>query len=107
MKLQTDRILLILFMLFVYGVAFGAEKHNVKPADGYVPHKEVAIKIALAVWEPIYGQKQIASEAPFNAILKDDVWYVTGSLPEGWAGGVALIEIDKETGEILRVSHGK
>jgi hypothetical protein len=31
--------------------------------------------------------------------------YETGSPPEGWIGGAALIEIDKETGKILRVSH--
>jgi hypothetical protein len=36
--------------------------HNYKPSQGYVPNAETAIRIALAVWEPIYGKKQIDSE---------------------------------------------
>jgi hypothetical protein len=31
--------------------------HNYKPAQGYVPDAATAIKIAVAVWEPIYGQE--------------------------------------------------
>jgi NTF2 fold immunity protein len=32
---------------------------------------------------------------------------VEGSLPKGAKGGVALAEISKEDGRIIRVSHGK
>ena len=98
-----------------------ADEQNVKPIDGYVPNKEVAIKIALAVWEPIYGREQIENEAPYTAVLLEKgIWQVTGSIPENkvlgvllitgsppdvWSGGAAFIEIEKETGKILRVSH--
>jgi hypothetical protein len=82
-------------------------KHNVAPDDGYVPTKEVAIKIAVAIWEPIYGADKIADEKPYRATLTEGVWTVKGSLPKGWKGGVALAEISKEDGRIIRVSHGK
>ena len=72
-----------------------------------VPDQETAIRIAVAVWTPIYGKKQIESEKPYKATLKNEVWYITGSLPEGWLGGVAEAEIAKDDGCIIRVSHGK
>jgi len=71
-----------------------------------VPDGATAIKIAVAVWEPIYGRGQIASEAPYSAKLNKGVWLVEGHLPQG-VGGVAEVEISKETGKILRVWHGK
>ena len=81
--------------------------HNYKPPQGYVPDAETAIRIALAVWEPIYGRKQIDSEKPYRATLKNGVWTVEGSLPPGWFGGVAIAEISASDGTILRISHGK
>lgn len=81
--------------------------HNVRPAAGYVPDEETAIRIARAVWIPIYGEAAIARQAPYHAVLKDGVWTVTGSLPKGMLGGVALAEISKADGTVLRVSHGK
>ena len=90
-------------------LAFAAEaaKHNFKPKDGYVPDANTAIKIAVAVWEPIYGADKIAGEKPYRAKLNKGVWVVEGSLPEGWSGGVAVAEIAKNDGRIMRVSHGK
>ena len=78
-----------------------------KPPNGFVPDAETAIKIAVAVWEPIYGREHIAGEKPFRATLKDGIWSVRGSLPEGWNGGVAEAEISQKDGTILRVIHGK
>jgi hypothetical protein len=84
------------------------QKHTVKPTAGYVPDEETAIKIAIAVWSPIYGKDIIDAEKPYKAILKDGVWYVSGSLPKGYVkGGVAVGEINKDDGRIIRISHGK
>lgn len=82
------------------------EQHNYVPENGYVPDESTAIKIAVAVWSPIYGKHQIENSAPYNAELKNGVWVVTGSLPENLVGGVPIVEINKQTGEIIRVSHG-
>jgi hypothetical protein len=81
------------------------QKHNYKPEQGYVSDEETAIQIAVAVWIPIYGKGEIESQKPYNAVLMDEIWYVTGSLPEGWLGGVAEAEIAKDDGRILRMSH--
>jgi hypothetical protein len=95
-------------LVLTIGLALAAEtEHNFKPKAGYVPDEKTAIAIAVAVWLPIYGEKQIESEKPFNAILKDGVWHVAGTLPKEVSGGVAIAEISKEDARILRISHGK
>lgn len=72
-----------------------------------VPDASTAIKIAEAVWLPIYG-KSIYQQKPFKAVLQNgSVWLVEGSLPEGLEGGVAYIEITKKDGCISNVTHGK
>jgi len=99
----------LLALLLQHGLTFAAEpaQHSYKPKEGYVPDKETAIKIALAIWVPIYGKQKIESEKPYSAILKKDIWYVSGSLSRGLVGGVAEAEISKDDGRIIRISHGK
>jgi hypothetical protein len=104
-------ITVIIIFLFTPFLLSGQEKHSYKPKDGYVPDAVTAIKIAEAVLAPIYGEKVISEEKPLKAVLRDGVWIVEGTLhcPEGQRclGGVAIIEISKDDGKILRVSHGK
>jgi hypothetical protein len=73
-----------------------------------VPDAKTAIRIAEAVWIPVYGEEKIRQERPIHARLhgSKDRWLVTGSLPKGYIGGVALAVISKTDGRILRVSHG-
>jgi hypothetical protein len=82
-------------------------KRAYMPPAGYVPDGETAIRIAVAVWEPIYRRKQIQDERPFRATLHDGVWTVTGSLPRGAVGGTAEADTSKRDGSVLRVIHGK
>jgi hypothetical protein len=96
---------LLLFAPWVY--AQSTTEHNYKPAQGYVPDATTAIAIAIAVWEPIYGNEQISKQKPFKAALVNGIWTVQGSLPKGSLGGVAVAEIAKDDGRVLRVSHGK
>src|ERR1700712_1423926 len=86
-----------------------AEPDRYAPPDGYVPDAATAIKIAVAVWEPIYGREHIERMKPFEAKLHDGVWTVTGSLPDdpNLNGGVPEADIAKKDGRILRVIHGK
>jgi hypothetical protein len=101
--------LLAFCLVPVTPVCFAKESppHNYSPASGYVPDAATAIKIAVAVWEPIYGSKTIASEAPYSATVAHGVWTVEGSMPRGIPGGTAIVEIDKVSGKVLRVSHGQ
>lgn len=86
------------------------------PVGGYVPNAAVAVKIAEAVLIPVYGEKQIASERPFHATLKDDVWTVAGTLtcPDGkggtttmCVGGTAAVKLSKLDARILFMIHYK
>jgi hypothetical protein len=77
------------------------------PINGFIPNERTAISVAKAILSPIYGEKQIISERPFHATLKDGTWTVSGSLPPGREGGVAIIRIDQRTGKVISYIHGK
>lgn len=82
-------------------------QHSYVPAAGFVPDAEVAIQIARAVLERIYGARQIEGQLPLTARMEGEAWIVTGTLPAGRLGGTARIEIAKQDGRILRVTHGR
>ncbi|HEY9418571.1 MAG TPA: NTF2 fold immunity protein [Candidatus Udaeobacter sp.] len=98
---------IVLTFSFVALLAADEGKHNCKPGTGYVPDAATAIKIAIAVWKPIYGAAHIAGERPYHAVLRNEISTVEGSLPKNTLGGVAVAEISKDDGRILRVNHGK
>jgi len=102
-----SRIIAMLIFPSAAVLAQPAGPHNYKPTAGYVPDAATAIRIAVAVWGPIYGEKKIASEAPFRAVLNGNVWVVEGTLPKGSVGGVAAAEISKNDATVLRISHGQ
>jgi hypothetical protein len=77
------------------------------PPNGLVPDADTAIRIAVAVWDPIYGADKIAGEKPYVAKVDGDTGTVTGSLLKGMAGGVAEAHINKQDGRIQYVSHGE
>jgi hypothetical protein len=81
--------------------------HSYIPPNGFVPDSATAVRIAIAVWAPIYGEQHIRGEQPYRASLRDGIWTVEGSLPKNLFGGVAVAEIAKQDGRIVRVSHGK
>lgn len=101
------RKLLATTVLALTAGAAAGEPHSYVPPEGFVPDAKTAIAIATAVWGPIYGEAKIQGERPFKATLDHGVWFVEGSLPFGWMGGVAEAEIAQTDGRILRVSHGK
>jgi hypothetical protein len=84
-----------------------ADEHSYSPANGFVPDVATAVAIAEAILIPIYGRAQVEAERPFSASLMDGSWTVLGHLKTGHVGGVTLIVIQKSTGRILRVTHGR
>jgi hypothetical protein len=89
-----------LSLVFTCLSALRAAEHRVSDAA-------TAIRIAVGAWEPVYGSAHIARERPFHAALHHGVWTVTGSLPHGMKGGVAIAEISEADGSIIRIAHGK
>jgi hypothetical protein len=83
------------------------DRASYAPPAGFVPTAEVATQIAYAVLVPIYGVPQIDRQKPFTAQLDDESWIVEGTLPQGYRGGIARIEISKRDGRITHVSHGR
>ncbi len=83
------------------------------PKNGYVPDEATAIRIAEAVFVPIYGEKHVHSERPFRATLHGDYWVVKGTLPkphrqgEIVVGGTMVAEIYRMTGCVKGVYHLK
>lgn len=109
MRLKFRWIWIPIMLLGVVLAYAAKQPHNENyiPAKGFVPDEETAVKIAEAVWFPIYGEN-IHAKKPFSAALKNDsIWIVTGTLPEGMKGGVPYAEISKYDCKILSVSHGK
>ena len=89
-------------------VLFGeVSAQSVEPKAGLVPDEQTAIRIAVAIWEPIYGKESISRERPYRAVLSNGIWTVTGSLPQNMVGGVAVAEISQADARVLRVSHGQ
>lgn len=96
----------------------GEKKWTVIPERGLVPDERTAIRIAVAAWSPIYGEKRIQWGKPYHATLRDGVWTVRGSIPKPpfpycWIpralmfGGVAEADISQKDGRIIRVFHTK
>jgi len=111
------RIATTLICLFLAATAFG---QDAVPKKGFVPDSATAVKIAEAVLIPVYGQQKIESEKPFTAKLKDDVWFVSGTLycAGGQApgqfirltsdcNGLLEVRISKDDGRILKIIHHK
>jgi len=81
---------------------------GIKPKSGCVPDEETAIKIAEAVWLPIYGE-EIYDVMPFVATynLIHGYWHVRGTLPDDRLGGVPEIKVKKSDGQIVYLFHYK
>ena len=107
-------IILLIILTFASYQFFGKNKmgeHEYIPPNGYVPDENTALKIAEAIWLPLYG-KEIYDEKPFTVELKDSlIWIVQGTLvqrpPYNIRGGVAYIEIQKSNCKILKVGQGR
>ncbi len=80
--------------------------------QGLVPDKETATKIAEAILFPIYGEKNIREEAPYQIELKDGKWTIDGSPPKstdpqnGVVGGTFHIVISQKDARVIEIGHG-
>ncbi|MDE3057966.1 MAG: hypothetical protein KGJ59_08415 [Bacteroidota bacterium] len=83
-------------------------KHfNYVPPLGVIPDSMTAINVGTLILSKVYGDSLIESEKPFTAVFSRGYWVVYGSLGDNMVGGVAEIVIDKSSGEVKNISHGK
>lgn len=105
-KMRSTLFLLLTLPAFVLAEPRAESGGGFVPPNGFVPDAKTAISIAVAIWKPIYGAKQILSQRPFKAKLVDGFWHVEGTLPNGAVGGVAEARISKADGRVVYVMHG-
>ena len=87
---------------------------NALSEKDYKPFYDTLIKdkeTAIAVVEPIlfktYGKKNIISERPYECYLIDGYWYICGTLPKHWDGGVFEIIMSAKDAKVLKLIHGR
>jgi len=85
--------------------AAGAEETK-WPKEGFVPNAETAMKIAEAIWIPIYGDR-VVNQKPYQVKLDGKNWIVQGTLQPNMVGGTAVAVIAKQDGRVLQVFHSK
>ena len=115
MNILLKTLALLLFSLFITVANAGNENgNNLKPRmdtyvpeNGYVPDEITAVLVAEAILVPIYGKAEIERQKPFVTSLSGNVWTITGSIPKNLLGGVFLIQINKQDGTVIRLTHGK
>lgn len=102
--MKNKSLLILNFLLLFSIISFGQVVRP--PKNGYIPDKETAIKIAEAIWLPVFGNK-IYSSKPFVAVLKNNsIWVVQGTLHTE-KGGVPYLEIQKSNCKVLEMYHSK
>ena len=104
MSKRIPTICVIFLALLSYGFGSGDKAENSSlPSRGVVPDEITAVKIAEAVFLPIYGEQEVSKYRPYEATLKDGVWTVFGTLKAGARGGTPMITIQKSDGKVLDV----
>lgn len=82
--------------------------YGYKPDSGFIPNAKVAYEVAMDILYPIYGNKTMLAERPFNIELENNkYWIISGSLDSTEMGGVVEILLRKNDGCVMAVSHGK
>ena len=72
---------------------------------GVVADEETAIRIAEAILSPIYGEKAIRGQRPYQVTLKDGKWTVNGTVPPGFVRGSFHIVILQSDGRVLEIRY--
>ena len=105
--MKIKNIIIVIFIISVT-IAFNYQLISMKNIDelNYVPDSETAVKVAEAIWLPIYGNK-IYKNKPFKAkLISKNVWLISGTMHTE-KGGVPYIKLQKSDCRVLEVYHTK
>jgi hypothetical protein len=75
--------------------------------DTLIRDKDVAITIAEPILFSIYGKAAITGEKPYECYLIDGYWFLSGTLPKNYSGGVFEIIMSAKDARIIKITHGK
>lgn len=105
-KIRNWILLLLLTGILVF-ILQGNKVDPIQPHPDCVPDEQTAIKIAEAIWYPLYGDA-IFEQKPYYVQLEDGFWIVTGSIPDTtFFGGTAYIKFQKSDCKVVNVYHTK
>lgn len=96
---------LVLFVVTTSIGMGGSSSRDPLPVQGIVPDEVTAVKIAEAVFPPIFGAEEVTKYVPYHAQLKEGVWTVYGTLNRGSRGGTPQMTIQKKDGRVIEVWH--
>jgi hypothetical protein len=77
------------------------------PADGVVPDEATAVRIAEAIFPPIFGEEEIGKFRPYHAQLTNGVWTVYGTLKRGSRGGTPMVRMRKLDARVLEIWYSQ
>lgn len=100
--LKTFTLALILVPLL-----HGSMAESKLPSKGIVPDEGTAVKVAEAIFLPVFGQEEVTEFLPYHAQLRDGVWTVYGTLKPNSRGGTPQLRIQKKDGKVLEVWHSQ
>ena len=88
--------------------ADNVDPYGVYNKNGQILSPMDAVKVAEIVLFPIYGEKAIKEQRPYEVtLINESVWSVNGTLEDNSEGGSFHISIDKKDGRILSIWHEK
>ena len=106
--MQYHRLKIFLVFLLTVTIVLSVKGTPAKkplPSQGVVPDEATAVRIAEAVFLPIFGDEEVAKFRPYHAQLKDGIWTVYGTLQRGALGGTPQLTIQKRDGKVTEVWH--
>lgn len=93
--------------LMFIAVSHGATSKSPLPSQGIIPDEATAVRVAEAVFPPIFGHEEVNKYLPYHAHLNNGVWEVYGTLKEGSRGGTPQMTIQKKDGKVIEVWHSQ
>ncbi|WP_410879516.1 NTF2 fold immunity protein [Myroides sp. DW712] len=93
----------------IVGASFELDTiQTINQEDNLLPTAAIAVQAAEEVLFQRYTKENIIEQRPYRVHLRNKViWCVEGDLDPMMEGGVFYIELDKHSGAVLSVSHGK
>ena len=107
---MSRRFVTCAVLLALLSLAYASDRKPQQPAlphQGVIPDEITAVRVAEAVFLPVFGQEEVAKYQPYHAQLKDGVWTVYGTLKTGSRGGTPMAEIQKGDGKVLQIWHSQ
>lgn len=102
MKLKIIFYIIIL----INSIFFSCRNTIIFNENKCINNHEKAIFFADSIWRNIYGNR-IDNNRPFKAkIINDSIWVIEGSIYTQ-KGGVPYAEINANTCEVIKITHGK